>query len=825
MNYIELFLDDNQVDLSSDEYPQIELNGINIEDPMKQQNDLSFHFTLPYTVDNNRLFSALAQPATLGVFNTTQKYKAKLYVNTSLIFEGFFIYERSTPKGYEGFLRGNRLGWVDSAKSLKLPQIEGLTMPFEGGQTILNRWNAVVQPQPNNALCTFAPIGYGKWFNIPTTTGTGPYTTTYAEKGEICSVYSTLGGPITTNNVMFEDFPPQVFVKSIVEKGFNQAGYSVSGSFFQSSLTDVLTLAYGGKSYIWNWNRLLSSNHYQTPLTNLCQLTGTNPFGTFTRNTIADDVYFSSGGANINRYVWQPTFDLVDYNYTFQFDDTEGEYTCKTDGTYSMTAEFDLTDINMYYFPLQGPSTVSPWLDTIPNGPRHLFALIVKNYDTAISMLGADGQLSYGPLPTTPIGGVQPVPTPSGRGVTQIMAYKAITPTTASEIASETDVFAGVGLGQWARKTLQRTNPTITLQTGPMKLKKGDKLRFAFFWSQRQNNLGDPRPSFFGIDFNTDNLQTKVVCEGDYDLNLAKNLPNITFLDFMKDLTTIYNLRFAVSDNTVFIDNFDNSLSILEQGVELTNYVDEQDFEKYDTQPSRQNIFSYEQDSNDSNDTTDSYTEIIFRPTNEATVQEYKVAKIVQTSQTYDYYRTLTYTDTNGLVQNPAIVVTMPFIADKQWVDLTTTTESDKYGWLKILPGRSYDITSRLLRFDQIKQNQEYQDPQSSIYFGAFYFHQWDQTAPMGSRDLFIEQPNYEQLVLNTTTQFNVQKYWNSFIEHMRSSHWIRVRTVIPFYVFRQLDAQKPILIQGIPYILKKAQGYNTVREKSEINLEILRRI
>jgi hypothetical protein len=811
--------------------PAIQINGVDLQKAFVVENDHSFTLKLPLTKGNARLFPALGpkRADAYGPFNTDASANSVVYINGLPLIAGQFVMQRSNSQSYEGFVRGERQGWLESVGKKKLRELD-IKVPFRGGMDVLPTWDPsqngnFLWPQQTHH---FAPIGYGRWDNIPTISQSAPgqpYEVVFADKDHIASTYYEPGSSIERKNeVTFEDFPPQVHVLAVLEAAAKSEGYGIGGSFASSTEGRRLVISYSGGDYKWNWKRLLSCTAAQFDINTAHQTGFPNQLPVVPDiNTANESFVFPD---NSNNFAWrmQPLgavpLALAD-NYAFQYDETEDEYTCLIDGRYSFEYEIDVREIVMKAVASFGPPPAWGTQPTFLN--QHIVAVIAKGYET-LAQLNKNGHA--GLTNSSPVSGPAG---PVGGGSPNILAWDTLTPKTPAIAVSdwsEVTVLNGIGLGQYWTKTLTPNGGSaiVSMTTGPVRLKKGDKVRPAILW--RHRDLVPGLPVYGGMTMRASSRFRAFYLDGSYDLDLAINLPDKTVQDLMEDLSKIYNLRYGFREDTITIDYFNDYINSPDvKAIDLTEYVDLEAMEKYDIAPARTQHWAYLADEKDDLDTTSAYEETILRPTNAGTRYEYETKIFGRTLQNHDYFRTVN--NPGGHPDSLTVRASLPLHADKiTWVDLPPQEFPGPNDFLKALPARKYDTLPRLYLASTLRHAIESSLTPPAVSIGWCAFKWWNQPVPYpinGVAQRFDETFYYRQLTRVAPMSLTAPKYWGSFIEIAARSAWFRTdgKVYMPASVYTQLSGRRPIKINGLNFMLKSAQISGTHRTNAEITLEI----
>jgi hypothetical protein len=817
MSLVSMIIDGAEVDLDKDFSPSIQITGPDFEKPFDSTNDFSFTLKLPLTSANIRVFPRLSpgRMDSIGPFAVESPAQAAILVDGLPVLSGTFVVQRVSPEGIEGFLRGEKQAWLSQIGKIKLRELD-IKIPFLGGETVENSWQqssaALLWPA---AKCLFAPIGYGRFNNTPTTTLVPPgntYLAEFAQKNEICSDYTEAGVPgIQTNVVTFEDFPPQVMILSILEAAAARAGYKIGGSFVALPEAKRLVLSYSGSGYIWNWKTLLNSIcyysfpvNYVVPRDPPTYVVGPVPFPLNVGNQNSFHVVPPLDA----EFAWgiKPNSGLPPFllnNYGFQYDETEDEYTCLVDGRYQFLMEVKVQDPIVMLSRFSAPP-LPPW-GTDPNYNSHIVAVITRGYET-LDALNKDRHAKLTDLspPSGPVG-------PSGLGANNIIAWDTITPKTAADVMSEVDSTQPGGwfLNPIVRiKSIVRLNDTVLLDTGPIRMRKGDKVRPAFIWRRNWNAYAAP---YTECEFKvTAKFEAKYL-DGSVDLDLAANLPEKTVQDLLEDLNRIYNIRYSYSAGTIMIDAFNEYVdSPYQRGLDLSQFIDVAKCEKYDTAPPREHVWSYLADEKDVAPTTSKHLKKIYRPSNSGTSQEYKTNFISHTKAKEKYFR---YDSSADFF----VVFDLPLHADSEtWIDVPNQEFLGKDDFFKSLPSRKYDTAPRLYKSAGRAQ------PLVGPLTGWCRLRKWTQGLLTGSI-VNVEASYFTSLDLMDEMEVTATNYWATYYSMLSLGFWIRTpnKVSLPPSVYLQINPRRPIILNGQTYALQKAQITNLHKTNADLTIEL----
>lgn len=219
-HYIELIVNKQQVELSSQDSINVRLNNV-INDPTKMsstQAEYSFEFEIPSTPANDKIFDYANNLAKLNKFH--QRYEAELYADGNLIFSGTL-----TLNSYkQGVYSCNLV----SVKVYSLEDIFGdavLTdipweIPFDGAGTSgysIDYYNSQLETD-----AVFPFVSYGAFQKDP------------KSEDSVGKDYTSKFDLDRYNRWYVESFYPSLNMLTAMKKAFEYKGYTVGGDAFQN---------------------------------------------------------------------------------------------------------------------------------------------------------------------------------------------------------------------------------------------------------------------------------------------------------------------------------------------------------------------------------------------------------------------------------------------------------------------------------------------------------------------------------------------------------------------------------------------------------------
>lgn len=279
---IYLTVNNREVDTLSDVDFNFRLNRFvqDIKNFQVRGGDYSTELEIPFTKQNGRIFGVTFNNLAINKFNREVEYQFALGINGVELLRGTCLIESLTDKYISISLRGENIDWINKLEQVSLnrlgyvPKVSNpleseptwfgvnrLGNVFEGGKTI-NIVNELNNRQTDYICPTIVR------FNTPVTD--------YLSELEvdIFGLYDSGGNQIlapkdypdsfktirgffgTRQGLTFEDFPPSIYYRNIIEKCFEEIGYNLDCSLFNEDWFNKLYVPYQGEQYLYNWRTL-----------------------------------------------------------------------------------------------------------------------------------------------------------------------------------------------------------------------------------------------------------------------------------------------------------------------------------------------------------------------------------------------------------------------------------------------------------------------------------------------------------------------------------------------------------------------------------------
>lgn len=755
------------------------------EDITERGGDFTWNFKLPLDANNLRIFGDLSDPQTVDKFYTTQEFRADMIADGIPVIQNGRLRVKELGADFiMVFIVGSNIDFAAILKERTLRDITDTALPpipFTGTQTQIDI-NADIDPTADPYLhstfndCAFPLVFYNPPF-LPNRWNVGNLLTQHKYLPSDGSGFNADGVVTLTNgreifgkqtwalgtnnndgnfNLSFRNTPPAIYLRSVVRAIFQDAGYAVSGGWFDDNEVKKALLFYSGdRAPVWNWNYLSKSlvTSASATLTGLTSANATNEvvsgvgtvsFGNTNGNLLADvlDVEINNG------------FNLF-YKPFAPAPVKESLYVAPIDGRYRFNVKVD------------GQTNSTGW-------NIYLVVVSVTKEDQGQIYLDA---VTGGTSPNFNFG-------------EKVIYSEQINP-------------AGINV------------PLSLDTTFELGLTQNQFIYVAF---AGVDNTVDPLIDCVGFETS---LYTSIECISSTDeLSLSQNLPLIPQADFIKDLFALGNLRFDVDENakTIFLENQPNFYLNPALAVDLTNYVNEK------TRLIQPNL---------------SATQYEFTYTNDDDYLVLENGAIDNSRETFDNLTSygkgrkkieasvfgITQFDTFSLVDDLRTTPPLTF-QDPEWTVLETfrapfITTRDRYNVFQnesSTTGADYDF---LIKLGKVKRKQVFAS-------GNFIpYRYWDNTAPVGSRDVYLQNDTHIECVFedtdpNTNNNRLWSLYWSgdnglfklnyqNYLYEIMRGHVYEIEALLTPAVFYSLSLRSVIRISNQLYRILEIEDYDPI--------------
>lgn len=283
MNNIILIINSEKVDVLKDTDLGFRLNRF-VQDAQNfniKGGDTSTTIQLPYTKTNSKILNVSNSLYAINKFNRNIDYIFELNFNGVSILKGTCLLKQISKQFIEIELYSSTIDWISKLDEIALNRLgfvngaptwfgaEKSGEIFEGGKTInilnnyANIYGAGAANRYTDYICPLL-LRY-----------TTPITDYLDEKySDIFGVYDGSGNQIQSplsypdafktikgffgnrQGLNYDDLPPAVYYRNIVEKCFNEIGYNVKCSLFNEVWFNSLYIPFKGDAYKYNWKTL-----------------------------------------------------------------------------------------------------------------------------------------------------------------------------------------------------------------------------------------------------------------------------------------------------------------------------------------------------------------------------------------------------------------------------------------------------------------------------------------------------------------------------------------------------------------------------------------
>jgi len=297
-NKIALLVNNGNIDVLEEVDFDFRLNRF-VQDARNFQSkggDYSTTLTLPFTKNNSRILGVTSSTFAINKFNRNVDYTFKLQFNGVDLMSGTMLLKSISMAEIKVELYGENVDWFSKLEEKSLNRLgyvnneptwfgsNRLGKVFEGGITINEVNTFANRPNPYDLTPTY---GYAKAnrytdYICPFIIRHNAISLMYPNaEGDILGLYDSGGvqvvapkdfpnelpvndfsGPIVTlpgkfEGYTFEDFPPCIYYRNLIEKCFEEIGYSVSCPLFNEDWFNALFVPYKGSDfYKYNYRTL-----------------------------------------------------------------------------------------------------------------------------------------------------------------------------------------------------------------------------------------------------------------------------------------------------------------------------------------------------------------------------------------------------------------------------------------------------------------------------------------------------------------------------------------------------------------------------------------
>lgn len=590
MNTLQIYINNKLVDKPQDSDIGLRLqrfvyNDYNIT---QRGGDYSLSVVLPATKTNAQIFGPKDQFYQYRKFGETRDFEARIVESGQIVLEGTFRLTGVTRDGYKGDFAAMNVDWLRKLEGLRLTRLGYVndqptwTVPFTGMDDA-NSYN-----ENYNSDIVFPDISYN---NVPVT----DYLF-YSSSDVFGPDALDLPNDMPARNAFwswrfgatFEDFPPAVKLKAIMDKIGHETGYSMKGEIFRQDQFNRLVLPYVGTGYSWNWATLATLNldligNYRSYFTNLQVMAA--------ERSALSDTYGVSNNFQVQVAGYECLLDdvnnRVDYVANFKkfgFGYDNNEYIVPVDGTYKITIRSTQL-ATVFYNSLRDPEWTNMGQGMPGRSWENQVLVIVRedqggdyvvnpSWEKDLADYFAGVNDNFINNPSDVIAYMIPKQVPN---LSTLPDRKMVLGSPLQNFDVEPVIISSS-----QSSTITGTNQRVLDSMGEMsieiRLLKNERVR-AFWYSPV--NIVDGGFGTTGSAFSQMNqtgvnyFEIESSC-GDVEIDVARNLPDITAKDFMTSFIRQFNLAYDIDEKTKSITfRYERNKDLNNRkALDVTEYID-----------------------------------------------------------------------------------------------------------------------------------------------------------------------------------------------------------------------------------------------------------
>lgn len=751
-----------------------------------RRGEFSYTVELPNTIQNRKILKIYNSKDVNYKYYTTEKFYYVVSKKDSQISAGELKINSVNRNTIQVNFISNSINWVNLIGAKKLRDIQSFAdYSFTGMQTIFDNWDAYLANPDTHMdffdVC-FPLIAYGNYylhynFNANKYIDSTDYSSMFATP-LFPSWVSSIGGSdvagplvIGTNaqvpHLEFADIPPSYYLVNIIRKIFEDIGFVLAGKWINKPEIQKLILPTTGlKNVFYNWKTL---GYYRFEKTNI---------------TVVE---YSYNDVQIIGEVVDPTAPVtIGPDYTIN-------YTALMSKSARDTS-FTVDDRG--------------WIGTNPRIYGDIFIPEDGVYEIEFNVVGEMTVTNTEPTLTFrdifPIVGVFPIESldqldliENTEQTTFIPPFSYIFNPFASkvlyDIDSPVDTFERI---YWTPSAFSQVVPISISKTFKCNLKQGQILRFLYISHGFFNSVELPynNPKITDLNLRVENLS------GDTDFKIAKNLPDISQIDLIRSVVSMYNLQITPdpNSNTLYLEEFQDFFLIDKINNDITEISTYESENKNDIADKYN--FEYQLDSTDFLINLDSSLNNFVRETVNPNNSEQLIScKFSDTRmQEFQIVRNLAK-DIGGFtfdnLSNPrfvsAVTIELPMIADEAHYN-SPQFGTDYETW-------NYNYNTRILIMD------------GSLDFGNF-------PIPLrilnGTSDDLEFRSQFPRATFKQKWENLYERNYYDWILNLELGDEQSVLVNLNEYYYNKLQPQIYVKISNVLYYLKKIENFNPARKQ-----------
>lgn len=743
---------------------------------------------LPNTSKNTLVFG-LNDYQTNFEFYSNIDYNCIVEDNNETLFKGKITINSYDKDIIECSFISFSINWISLIGQRRLRDIESFAdYAFIGINTIIDNWDAQIvneETHSSNFDVCFPLVAYGNFYvpyleqnrkyidtsDTRVLTGLMP-SFTYNNGGSDVVAPGVPNNNADTSHFEFEDFPPCFYVANIVKKLFEDIGYFVSGTWINDSETRKLILPVTGLDDVfYNWQTLCDYTYESTNISTVISDQTNYQINSFGRQLI--EIGFTAGNQYAVGYT-APTskidsFLINDKGFNFANPLIFNDFFVPEDGDYEFTYEYDLDILNWglsaEVFPLLG------------------FFLIETT--TQPDLIESIEKLTF----TAPI-----------TYTINPFASKCLIDNN-SPADTFTRIYFTAGL-----IGLQNVTGSKTFQTT---LKRGQIVRLQFLTTNFPATLLTQNYTFNSLNLSVKNIS------GDIDFKIAKNLPDMSQIDFIKSLIAMFNLYFTVDEvnKAIYFEKRDNFYLPKNNNLDLTKYCSLKNARKTPNDIPKRYRFKY------SSDTSDFLVNLNPIASNFDKTNDYKTLQedqIIETKfsdtrmQRFNFVVNVNKASTQYTVSEffrprmaELLTIEIPMIADEEHYNCPCSGP-DFATW-------TYNYVPRILKINGFHD------------FGVVGLWLRTTIPDFPLNESMVQRFTFPRCEFEGLEWSNLYENYKNIIETLLFGHSIFIDVALNSNLYKKILVNKLIMIEGVLFYVKSIQYNPTSKSPSQLELVLSR--
>lgn len=574
--------------------------------------EFTLNLTLPMS-ENNKSFFKIGSLGQINKFKNNS-YDAVIDNDGDILIIGKLRITSYNNRSISAELIGNNSSWIDEFSKVNLQELGYINgeptwfAPYDGGTTIVNNNNIndnrVIDIVFPTIIYNNTPVtDYLDYFEedvFGTFDGSGNQIKSPLDFPNVFPLRNGYFG--TREGLTFEDFPPAVYYRNVIEKCFSHIGWNIKCDLFNQPWFNKLIIPYTGTGYNWNWRNIGSMRVHPRPVYE----SHTDPFFdgpefenmglSFTGVPVPRPAIFHISNALRNDDI-SIRYDKIANFKKWNVTDDDYGYVCPASGRYLISVSSyqkssrTVHHTNDYNFIGNGQAGYG-WDDQVmivtrqdqggnyvldPNFRKELYKWMNGEPSTFTSA-PSDVIMYASPKRMIQLGNnnINSTGSPLTNWQEQILVGGTVTHNIISNTATN--------------KTVE-SRCTVSVE---LDLQKNERINV--YWITLADFESDLNNIAIQTSENTSETSIDYRC-GYMDIDVASNLPSITAQDFISGFVNMFNLQFVINEDSKTVEFITEDTFMVNNSMSLS--VDEDTPEISPCDVREEYKFGYNNDPND----------------------------------------------------------------------------------------------------------------------------------------------------------------------------------------------------------------------------------